>query len=118
MKEILLEPDVGKHIFSDYVCEITRDLDHMSNLDSNDKYGYYHYIVADNADIAEHMLAIRVPGGTVGEIGFDDNYIINHIAVDTDYVIKTYFRNVNKHIKRKYIGCKIIIPEIKNEEDK
>lgn len=44
-----------------------------------------------------------MPGGTVGDIHFDDNYIITKIVIDTNYVIKTYPANVNKLIQ-KFVG--------------
>lgn len=112
MSEIILELDEYNDFALEATCEITRDLDHMSNLDSSEYYDFFHHYIYFNAgDIKEHLLAIRVPGGTVGSIEFDDNYVIKSIGVDTNYVIQTYFRNVNKHIQRKYIGSKLIFPK-------
>ena len=112
MSEVILELDKYDISASEAVCEITKDLDYMSNLDSSQYYDFFHhYIYFSAGDISEHLLAIRVPGGTVGSIEFDDNYVIKSIGVDTNYVIRTYFRNVNKHIKRKYIGSKLIFPK-------
>ena len=112
MSEIILELDEYDAFVSEATCEITKDLDHMSNLDSSQYYDFFHhYIYFSPGDISEHLLAIRVPGGTVGSIEFDDNYVIKSIGVDTNYVVQTYFRNVNKHIQRKYIGSKLIFPK-------
>lgn len=112
MNEIILELDKYNAFASKATCEITKDLDYMSNLDSSQYYDFFHhYIYFSAGDISEHLLAIRVPGGTVGSIEFDDNYVIKSIGVDTNYVIQTYFRNVNKHIQRKYIGSKLVFPK-------
>ena len=42
----------------------------------------------------EKCLAIRVPGGTVGGIWFDDNSIITKIIIDVNYVIGRCFQNL------------------------
>lgn len=66
-------------------------------------YHYYHYILADDWCKNQKCLAIRVPGGTVGGIYFDDNNIITKIVIDTNCVVKTYPDNVNELIQR-FVG--------------
>lgn len=66
-------------------------------------YHYYHYILADDWCKNQKCLAIRVPGGTVGGIYFDDNNIITKIVIDTNCVLKTYPDNVNELIQR-FVG--------------
>ncbi len=64
---------------------------------------FHHYILADEWCRNQKCLAIRVPGGTVEGIHFDDNSIITKIVVDTNYVVKTYPSNINELIQ-KFIG--------------
>ena len=86
-----------------YRCDLTKELDKISNISKQHYYGmsyhYYHYILVDDWCKNEKCLAIRVPGGTVGGIYFDDNNIIVRIVIDTNYVVKTYPANVNELIQ-------------------
>lgn len=92
----------------EYVCDLTRELDRLSGIDKNEFYELYHhhYILRDKWYDKRKCLAIRIPGGTLGTIYYDDNFKITELKVDTDYVVKTYPRNVNEIIQ-KYIGVKI-----------
>lgn len=93
-----------EYISSNYICELTKELDVLSNLEKREHYDwFYHYIVADNYCKQQKCLAIRVPGGTVGGIWIDDNNVITKIVIDTDYVVKTYPNNVNDIVQR-FIG--------------
>lgn len=107
MIEVKLEFDENINIRNEYVCDITRDLDKMSNLDSEKLF--HHYIIYDKHDLENHLVCIRVPGGTVGYIKYDDNFIIIEIFIDTNYVVKTYSKDVNNEINKKYIGGKLIL---------
>ena len=111
----VVELEKGGYDGEHYYCAITRDLDHMSNLDANPESLFKHYIIYDKWSLQYHVLDIRVLGGTVGGISFDDDGVITELSVQTDYVVKTYFRNVNKHL-RKYIGMKLNLPEIPKEK--
>lgn len=114
MNDIKIEVDP---IFNDkYVCDITRDLDQMSNLNTSGDDLFHHYIQYDHIDLCNNMVAIRVPGGTLGYIKYDSDFIIIEISIDTNYVVKTYFRNVNKAINRKYVGSKLILWEMEKKE--
>lgn len=64
---------------------------------------FYHYILADEWCKNQECLAIRVPGGTVGGIYFDNSNVITKIVIDTDYVVKTYPANINELIQ-KFVG--------------
>lgn len=91
-----------------YICELTKYLDEVSKLSDCEYYEFmYHYIVADDLCKKEKCLAIRVPGGTVGWIGIDDNNTIHNIRIDTDYVVKSYPDNVEELVQQKYIGTVI-----------
>ena len=82
------------------VCELTKQLDDLAKLSEQIYYeSFYHYIVTDDYCKNEKCLAIRVPGGTVGGLWFDDNNVITKIVIDTNYVVKTYPDNVNDLIK-------------------
>lgn len=92
---------------NDYRCDLTRYLDDVAKLSDGTYYDlYYHYIVADELCKKEKVLAIRVPGGTVGWIGIENDNTIHNIRIDTDYVVKTYPDDVNELVK-KYIGAVI-----------
>lgn len=90
--------------------KITRALDEMcgiSKLVKEHKDSFHHYILNDNLDSDNNVLPIRVPGGTVGCVYYDENHIITGIEVDTDYVIRTYCKDVNEQIKS-FIGMKLV----------
>ena len=86
---------------NEYYCEITTELDKLAGLDPNGHWK--HYVLYDYED---GSLPIRIPGGTLGSIEYDENKIITKIHVCTDYVVKTYPDNVNEHLQ-KFIGQKI-----------
>ena len=65
-----------------------------------------HYVLVDNYCLNKKCLAIRIPGGTLGGIWFDDNDVIIKIKVDTNYVVKSYTSDVNEQIQ-KFVGQKI-----------
>ena len=64
-----------------------------------------HYVLCDYEN---SCLPIRIPGGTLGSIEYDENKVITKIHVCTDYVVKTYPDDVNEQLK-KFIGQKIEI---------
>lgn len=105
-----------------YDCVIAKDLDIMSDR-RNGEFWEKHYIYIDSHDLQSFYnhepvdLAIRVPGGTVGDISLDENAIITAIHVDTNYVVTNYWRHVNKHLQ-KYVGGKVTIIDIVEEEKK
>lgn len=99
--------DGGTPDMRHYVCELTKELDELSGLTEFDFYDFHHhYILVDKICIKESILAIRVPGGTVGGVWFDENNVITKIEIDTEYVVKTYVENVNEIIQ-KYVGQKL-----------
>lgn len=63
-------------------------------------------------DYEDGCLPIRIPGGTLGSIEYDENKIITKINVCTDYVVKTYPDDVNEQLQ-KFIGQKIEMGEAK-----
>ena len=90
-----------------YVCKLTRRLDELAGLDKQKEYDlFYHYILIDEWDKRNCLMAIRVPGGTVGEIILDEDNDIYQIAVDTNYVVKTYPDDVNERLKE-FIGVRV-----------
>lgn len=93
--------------YQEYRCTLTKELDNLSGILKSHYYDmFYHYILPDDCCKKEKCLAIRVPGGTVGAIYYDDKNVITKIIVDTNYVVKTYPSNVNELIQ-KFIGEKI-----------
>lgn len=93
-----------KSVCEEYRCDLTKELDDMSGISKQHYYDmFHHYILADEWCKKEKCLAIRVPGGTVGGIHFNDNNTITKIVIDIDYVVKTYPSNVNDLIQ-KYVG--------------
>lgn len=93
----------GIGILSEYLCDLTDELDTLAKLDSGKEFHLYHYIIVDDYGMKEKCLAIRVHGGTVGEIWFDKNNVITKISIDTKYVVKSYPENVEE-IVQKYVG--------------
>ena len=95
----------------EYVCELTKELDKLSGIDKAEYYEWHHhYLLVAGWHTKENYMAIRVPGGTVGLIEYDDDFKITKLKVDTDYVVKTYPKNVNEIIQ-KYIGVKVEFKE-------
>ena len=92
------------YLRNEYVCDLTIELDSLANLIGSKYYkSFYHYILADEWCKNEKCLAIRVPGGTVGNILIDDNNVILEISIKTDYVIRTYPDNINELVQ-KFVG--------------
>lgn len=85
----------------EYYCDISKFLDEQAGIDSNGKWK--HYVHANNWCIQNKLLAIRIPGGTIGSIWFDDEMVITKIHVDTDYVVKTYPKNINE-LLQEFVG--------------
>lgn len=90
--------------YGEYICDLTKELDDMSGISQKNYYDmFHHYILVDDWCRNEKCFAIRVPGGTVGGVYFDDNNIITKVVVDTNYVVKTYPVNINELIQ-KFVG--------------
>lgn len=89
--------------------ELTKELDTLAGFSSNEDNLFKHYVLIDKLSSIDKQYAIRVPGGTVGYVKVDDNYIIRMIHVDLDYVVKTYPHNVNETIQ-KYVGQLLKLP--------
>ena len=90
--------------YKKYRCDLTKELDDISGISKQHYYDmFYHYILADEWCKNQKCLAIRVPGGTVGGIHFDDNDVITRIWIDANHVVKTYPTNVNEIIQR-FVG--------------
>lgn len=88
----------------EYRCNLTKELDKISGISKQHYYDmFHHYILADEWCKNQKCLAIRVPGGTVGGIYFDNNNVITKIVIDTNYVVKTYPTNANEVIQ-KFVG--------------
>ena len=87
----------------DYKCEITEELDKLAGITETEEYqkwGYSHYIYLTRMDIEDNELAIRIPGGTLGSIKYDDNFNVTSVHVSTDYVVDTYPADVNEQLKK------------------
>ena len=90
----------------EYVCDVTRELDKLAGVDKYDNDWYHHYIYVDSSYLKNKCLPIRIPGGTLGGLYFNDNFEITKIVVDTDYVVRTYHTDVNEQIK-KFLGSRL-----------
>lgn len=89
---------------TEFRCDLTHRLDELSQLNQSPYYDlYHHYILIDKIALEEQILAIRVPGGTVGAIWVDKDNKIVKIQIDRDYVIKTYPLNTHEIIAE-FIG--------------
>jgi len=97
----------GSGITSEYLCEITDELDKQSGLGRKpDEFSLYHYIIIDEFGLKNRELPIRVHGGTVGCINIDENNTITSIVIDTNYVVKTYSKEVND-VMEGFIGIQL-----------
>ena len=101
-----LEIKTRDYTCKEYYCDITRELDELANLSSE---WFKHYIlVCKNSNTNTGFdFIIRVPGGTLGAILLDENMVITKIIIDTNYVVKSYPKDVGKIINDKYVGTKI-----------
>lgn len=106
MKLVNKYPNSKYSKIGEYFCDITSELDKLAGINSDNIWK--HYVLADKYCINEKCLAIRIPGGTLGGIWFDDNNVITKIKVDKNYVVKTYPSDVNEQIQ-KFVGQKIEI---------
>ena len=100
----------------DYRCELTYFLDHEAGLDKDEDiyFYFYHYIMTEKSDIRDRCLPLRVPGGTVGAIFIDENKVITKIELDTDYVVKTYPKDIRERLER-FVGEKLEFEEESNK---
>lgn len=98
----------------EYYCELTSELDRLAGIDS--KLRWKHYILIDNYCKEQKCLAIRIPGGTIGGVWYDENNVITKIVIDTEYVVKTYPVDVNEQIE-KFVGEKLEFDEVERNEE-
>jgi hypothetical protein len=94
----------------EFTCEITEKLDKLAGITKKlDIYSsfYRHYVLADKISLSEKSLVIRIPGGSLGYIKYDNKNIITDIFVDTNYVVSTYPKDVNEIISKLYIGSQL-----------
>lgn len=102
-----LEHKRGTGILSEYIGEFTTELDKLAKLNpSNKRFSLYHYVMIDEHSVKDKCLAVRVHGGTVGSIKFDDNNVITKIFIDRNYIIKSYPEDINE-LMNKYVGERI-----------
>ena len=104
-----IELEVDPIFTAKRVCDITRDLDHASKINVSGDELFHHYMQYDKTDLENHVVIVRVPGGTLGYVKFDDDLVITEINIDTDYVVKTYSGNVNKILNKKYKGSRSVL---------
>lgn len=105
--EVKLEHD--RMLDNKFVCSITQDLDTAANINNSGQDLFHHYIAYDDFDLSNSWVVIRVPGGSLGYVKFDNNFTITEIVIDTKYVVKTYPRSINEEINTKYVGHKLIL---------
>jgi len=106
--KLTLKPTL-RTLMEEFYCDLTRDLDILAGFKKDSIFK--HYVLIDDSYIKEKVFPIRIPGGTVGAMHFDENNVITNILIDTTYVVRTYPDNVNEYICNKYIGRKFIIEE-------
>ena len=97
------------HTNTEFVCELTEDLDGITLLDHDDKiYDFFrHYLMIDEYTI-NHIkdgIPIRVPGSTVGGVWIDDDNKITKIVLGCGKIMR-YPDDIDDKMK-KYIGVKI-----------
>lgn len=93
----------------EYYCDYTEELDKLSGI-TNECEFFKHYVLVDETGWCDKCFPVRIPGGTVGGIWFDEHNKITKIYIDTNYVVKTYPKDINE-IMKKYIGTEIEFDE-------
>lgn len=93
----------------EYYCELTNELDELSGVTKECEL-WKHYVLVDETGWCDKCFPVRIPGGTVGGIWFDEHNKITKIYIDTNYVVKTYPKDINE-IMKKYIGTEIELDE-------
>lgn len=90
----------------EYYCDLTEELDQLAGFNTVKYHLYKHYLMYFESNCNGYVYAIRVPGGTVGDIYTDKENKIIKISIDKDYVVKTYPDDLDEKLE-KYIGKKI-----------
>lgn len=98
-------------ITSDYVCDLTKELDKLAGIDEERDW-LYHYLMVDKFAIEHNCLPLRVPGGTVGGVWYDEEHRITKIDIVTGYVVETCPDDVKERVQ-KYIGTVIDFGNVK-----
>lgn len=98
-----LEPTSKVGDMTECHCELTTTLDELAGL-IDKKSNWKHYIMIDELTKKNKCMAIRIPGGTVGSINYNEDRVITDISIDKNYVVSSYVENVNELMKKKYIG--------------
>lgn len=70
----------------EYYCELASELNR--------------HIIIDDYCKEQRCLVIRIPGGILGGIWYDENNVITKIVVDTKRAIKTYLIDVNERLQK------------------
>ncbi len=97
-----------KSCWDEYFCKITDRLDQLAGLKiTNDGYCWRHYVLYDDYDKKNNIMAIRIPGGTIGSVELDENNKVKEIKVNTNYIVNTYPDNVEEIINDEFVGAKI-----------
>ena len=98
----------SKGYWDEYFCKITDRLDQLAGLKiTNDGYCWRHYILYGDFHEENNMMAIRIPGGTVGGIKLDENNVIKEIKINTDYVVRTYPDDVEEIMNNEFVEAKL-----------
>ena len=82
------------------VNEITEFLD--KHAETNEMFK--HYTVCEKCMFENHIILIRVPGGTVGNIFIDKDNVITAITIDTNYCVKYTDNNIEDIVNDKFVG--------------
>lgn len=99
-------------MLGDVYNNLSRRLDELSDrqkMKDNDPEWeclYSHYLYEAHRTFPTGSIAIRVPGGTVGDVSINDDGVILNIAIATDYVV-SYSDNVNDIINAEFVGTKL-----------
>lgn len=104
--KLICKYKMGK--MEEYFCALTKDMDKLARIKEDSHFK--HYLLIEKTDMksgTERVLPMRIPGGTVGAVYIDKDNIITKIIVDTNYVVKSYPKDVEKTISAQYIGTEV-----------
>ena len=99
-----MELENNPTLSDEYVGDITRELDRLAGLTVCDDL--HHYIYIDKNYYKDKHLLVRIPGGTIGGLYFNDNFEITKIVINISNVLVRYPDNINERMK-KFIGAKL-----------
>lgn len=112
MEEIILRKKYPNFIDIEYQCEITEYLDDDIKMNHGDFNSYFKCYIYDCRSWCDNIVAIRMPGSTIGRIRFNDKNVITECCVNDDILkdVCCFSEDINEQLKR-FVGRTLKFPE-------